>query len=462
MASPNICDDPNKHARQPSIEFGPESAVIHGYQQYRLTRAGPSPLREDEQLRKKQQLLTPYFTQSMLTRRSFLDLGANGGFFSFWSLIKGAERAIGIDMDPQYVEIIRKAGLHFEFTNVKAIRGNVVDQTQPEDVVCAMALVHWIYSCTAVMGSLAAVVKYLAELTKYLLLVEWVAPDDPAIQFFHHTEWNQGFVTGPYTEAEFFDAMNSSFARIELVGQVTDTRRIYAAFKSKKVIDLSGALPILREKEKILSRRRLAIFKGIDYWSCVYDEQLQECVLKQGTLDLASREALLLNQVEGPYFPRVRGWEDEGEWSQAEIEWIDGVPIDSVSSEMRETAEVFLSLAMHCLKLLAELEAKGIQHRDIRPDNILIRNGQPVLIDFGWAVGRGLPYFTPANLGGDERPPDGSFSDIYSMGKVLEMVNDHRLSQFDPVIELMVEPDESLREVRLGVLAVVFRVAAAH
>ena len=86
-------------------------------------------------------------------------------------------------------------------------------------------------------------------------------------------------------------------------------------------------------------------------------------------------------------------------------------------------------------------------------------SGKPVLTDFMWAVSDERPYFTPDDLGRPGRPPDGSFCDVYSMGKVFEQVNGHRHAAFDPVIDLMTDPDASLRVVNLDVLRILFACA---
>jgi hypothetical protein len=84
-----------------------------------------------------------------------------------------------------------------------------------------------------------------------------------------------------------------------------------------------------------------------------------------------------------------------------------------------------------------------------------------VLTDFGWAVSEKHAYFTPQGLGAAERPPDGSFCDVYSMGRVLEQVNRHRYPPFDLVIELMTEPNASMRVTDVGILKVLLATVAA-
>ena len=54
----------------------------------------------------------------------------------------------------------------------------------------------------------------------------------------------------------------------------------------------------------------------------------------------------------------------------------------------------------------------------IKPDNLLVRDGRPVLIDFGWAVAPDLPQVTPAGLGDEGRAPEG-FCDVHARGVAL-------------------------------------------
>lgn len=57
---------------------------------------------------------------------------------------------------------------------------------------------------------------------------------------------------------------------------------------------------------------------------------------------------------------------------------------------------------------LYNLGEHGIQHRDIRPENIIV--GSPVrlyLIDFGWAIRDGDDPEAPKTLGGAYRSPEG-------------------------------------------------------
>lgn len=95
------------------------------------------------------------------------------------------------------------------------------------------------------------------------------------------------------------------------------------------------------------------------------------------------------------------------------------------------------AIVMPLCQGLAELHRAGLLHRDIKPDNIVVRlDGSPALIDFGAAVQFGKTVRGPMGFVGtavyaplEQFDPDGNigpWTDIYSMGAVMyEMVARH-------------------------------------
>lgn len=450
---PQLWDNPNKYARAPAMEIYDSFIRFHGYQEFILTRDSLF-IRDDPALEKKLQLLTPYLNEHYLAHRSLLDLGANAGFFCFLAIQKQAESAVAIDMDSQYTDMIRTAIEKFQFPNIRVFDTNITEYVEAADITLALALVHWIFSCTALYGNLDAVVQKLSLLTKYMLIVEWVEPTDPAIEFFHHLDWNSNHITAAYNIDAFEKALAHHFPYFQMFGEVSITRRLYIACKTDQNIDLSGDMPILYPAENILSRRCLTVFNGIEYWSCVYDTG--DKIIKQANADLARHEYNILSKFNSGYFPGVYCCNDAGNYATVTLEKIKGRPLYGARAELSSSPAKFSEFAIHCLTILDELARKGVTHRDIRMSNLILRDGIPVLLDFGWAIASDSVIFTPFTLGAEGKPPDNSYCDIYSMGLVLQAVNNHRYPLFDRVIEIMTEADISLRIRDLKILRALF------
>ncbi|MCP3142323.1 serine/threonine protein kinase [Pyxidicoccus xibeiensis] len=106
----------------------------------------------------------------------------------------------------------------------------------------------------------------------------------------------------------------------------------------------------------------------------------------------AEREVALLARTEHPNVVRVHDW---GAWQSLAgnhlyfvMDWIQGLPLhawtETTNPPLRELARVAGTLAL----TLDWLHGRGVHHRDLKPEHILIRasDAQPILIDFG--VGR--------------------------------------------------------------------------
>lgn len=449
---PVRCKAPNRHARPASLEVGNQVATFHGYQEFVLTPLIVLP--NDSALRRKQELLAPYFTPRYFSGRQVLDLGANSGFFSFWALQNNADHVVALEIDEDYLQMMKEASAKLGFRGLEVTKANFDDWSEPADVILCLALVHWIFSCTALSESLDSIVEKLARLTRYLLIVEWIDPDDEAIEFFHHLDWNKDFIRAPYTIEAFEAALGRWFSKYDVIGEVGQTRRIYAALKTDLEIDLSGPLPFIFDKESLISSRRLLRHDGIDYWSRIYDGG--DVIQKQATLDLALREHYFLSELKSDYFPQAFESRSEDGYSVISLEKIRGIALSDAIQSIRASRSKSYEFIQHCLNILDELQRKEITHRDILSENLILRGERPVLIDFGWAISPTQPVITPGGLGKTGRPPDGSFCDVYSMGKVFDLLNGHRYSEFDWVIERMTEPDNSLRITDVPILRVLF------
>ena len=70
-------------------------------------------------------------------------------------------------------------------------------------------------------------------------------------------------------------------------------------------------------------------------------------------------------------------------------------------------------------EIVSDLKHFGVIHRDIRPDNLMVKNGVIMLIDFGWACEEGDETPAPECLGFPYKPSWG-FDDAFSMRKVIK------------------------------------------
>ncbi|MDA0267466.1 MAG: serine/threonine-protein kinase [Cyanobacteria bacterium] len=124
---------------------------------------------------------------------------------------------------------------------------------------------------------------------------------------------------------------------------------------------------------------------------------LKEFVPQQGedhfsskATELFQREAAILYQIQHPQIPQFRAIFEVEQRLFLVQDYVDGVTYRDLLSQRRAQGNPFSEseirqFLQQILPVLAHIHAKGIIHRDISPDNIMLRNGDrlPVLIDFG-------------------------------------------------------------------------------
>jgi len=143
------------------------------------------------------------------------------------------------------------------------------------------------------------------------------------------------------------------------------------------------------------------------------------------------REVELISLLEHPYvLSNYRLLRSESGVSVV-MPWIDGITADRwcarESVNDRDRSELFLKIC----DALTHTHARGVVHRDMRPNNVLVRdNGTPCVIDFGIANRIEFPeentfgsagdlhYLAPEILGSIAPPPDAR-QDVYSLGVML-------------------------------------------
>lgn len=225
---PNCCRTPNMHTDAPNIECKPDGCVVTGYQKYFINENTITPL-GGNLTNPKTVALFRFFKDGYMNGKTFLDLGAANGLFSFCALGCAASKVTAVDIDDGHLKIMRKIKDRFNFKNITIVNKNITDYDCPADIVFALALIHWIYSCTSAFGSLHAAISFLKKLTKESLFIEWIEPSDPAIEFFKHTKYNRDFIKEPYNKENFLSALELNFTRVEKIADIIPTRQLYLA-----------------------------------------------------------------------------------------------------------------------------------------------------------------------------------------------------------------------------------------
>lgn len=126
--------------------------------------------------------------------------------------------------------------------------------------------------------------------------------------------------------------------------------------------------------------------------------------------NLTANEARILQSLSGRHFPKL---------IEATDEYVD---IEDCG-EMLGAGNLPDDWREQLREVLVELSSFNILHRDIRLDNLMVKDGVIKLIDFGWAkiTGENDVMKVPDLLGYPNKAPWG-YDDSYSMGKIFKQV----------------------------------------
>ena len=165
--------------------------------------------------------------------------------------------------------------------------------------------------------------------------------------------------------------------------------------------------------------------------------ELRKCVIKRLNLfDLAKlkttrestfrQEAEILKKLSGKHELICQFYDYfnyAGSWYIA-LEWIEGLSLEQLRSQRKLSDSEIEAILLNLLSVLECIHSLGIVHRDIKPNNIILRSGDnlPVLIDFGVArysndCHEASAVGTPGYMSLEQARGKTAYSnDLYSLG----------------------------------------------
>lgn len=168
---------------------------------------------------------------------------------------------------------------------------------------------------------------------------------------------------------------------------------------------------------------------------CRYENRsfISQVFEKDGVITKSASAIIIQNEVEYlgrlsdfEFFPKLLHYEIDGDYGMVQMEKIEGESFEDVVKQRsfwrKKNLSHLFSDALEVLKILIQ---NDIQHRDIRPDNIILVREKDYyrlrLIDFGWAANivNNQNTITPRSLGSAYRYGHNAFSDAYSMGRTI-------------------------------------------
>jgi len=140
------------------------------------------------------------------------------------------------------------------------------------------------------------------------------------------------------------------------------------------------------------------------------------------------RETAALDGAVHPALPRLFADGTDDPIPYILLEYVDGPTLaDELEDNGVLTVEETALLGAQLLPALLALHARGLAHLDVKPDNIVLRDARPLLIDFGSArrIGSEQPAGHPVGTEGYASPaqeacePVSAEMDLYSLGRTL-------------------------------------------
>jgi len=155
----------------------------------------------------------------LMEGHSFMDIGANLGYFCFKALEWGATKSIGLEKHLPYHQAMMEALLQVPVPRLEWVNGEWPATGHRADVVMILSVIHHLFPRT----SLEQILDDLWQSSNQWVIAEWIARDDKQVQ-------RKGFaVRRPeYNQEHFLALVRERFSSVEFLGNGHhDTRFVY-------------------------------------------------------------------------------------------------------------------------------------------------------------------------------------------------------------------------------------------
>jgi serine/threonine protein kinase len=161
-----------------------------------------------------------------------------------------------------------------------------------------------------------------------------------------------------------------------------------------------------------------------------------------------TRECDALIRCPHPALPRLLADGRDGSPPYLVQEYLDGPTLESALEDGPLSADETVALAAQLTAVVRSLHASGMAHVDLKPANVILRDGRPTLIDLGSArdLGRTQPAGKPIGSPGYAAPeletgePISASMDLYGIGTIVyEALTG--MPAFDPDVAAEHRPD---------------------
>jgi serine/threonine protein kinase len=158
--------------------------------------------------------------------------------------------------------------------------------------------------------------------------------------------------------------------------------------------------------------------------------------------ELFSRERAALTALDHPGIVRLvdAGYSVEEASHYVVMEWVD-TPLRAwlQTSAIEGWDSLMEEIGVPILRALRYAHERSVSHRDVKTDNVMMREGEPVLVDFGLArlldaasLGATVRAFGTKPYAPPEHPEADHRGDLYSLGVTLVECFDLKAFDWDP------------------------------